>query len=76
MATLELVYVDGSSDTAETKDLAGLRRMLADILRTPSCTEGLLRYELRNGAEVLASGSFVGGLPPLTPIAAAIGAQK
>lgn len=72
MASLTLHYVDGSSDTAETKDLPGLRRLLAKILRTPSCTEGLQRYELRDGGAVIESATL-NGPPELTSIARAVG---
>ena len=75
MATLELVYVDGSSDTAETKDLPGLERLLVKILRSPSCTDGLLRYELRDGGKVLKAADF-SAAPALSPIAAAIGGRQ
>lgn len=72
MASLTLYYVDGSSDTAETKDLPGLRRLLANILRSSSCTAGLQRYELRDGGAVIESATL-NGPPALTPIARAVG---
>lgn len=58
--SLELRYVDGSSDVMEGP-LEALQEVLANARQDPAIREGLDSFELREGQQVRAAATFIGG---------------